>query len=152
MNFRGIPRNAVIGGAAAAVAVAVIATSGIGQAAAVDGPVLHLSRHGLPTDCEVAVQGTLKDGSPYSDSMHRQTCDGTLWMPTLRKDTSLSVEVKAHNPRDGAHTHKFMVDDARDQDKDVIDNATAICFLVKAFADEVVYTGMSANGGECNGS
>ena len=65
MGFQGIPRTAAIAGAAV-IAVAVVATSGIGQAAAADGPVLYLSNHGAPTGCHVTVYGTLTDGSPYT--------------------------------------------------------------------------------------
>jgi len=150
MGFQRIPRTTVIAGAAV-IAAAVVAMTGIGQAAATDGPVLYLNTHGSPTDCDVTVNGTLADGSPYSDGIHRQSCDGTLWMPQLRTDTKLSVDIKVSQPQNHSLTHEFTVKDTRDDTQDLIDNTTAVCFLVKAFGD-VVYTNMSVQGGRCNGS
>ena len=148
MGFQRIPRTFVIAGAAV-IATAVVATSGIGQAAATDGPVLYLNTHGAPTDCDVKVNGTLADGNPYSGKIHRQSCDGTLWMPQLRTDTKLYVDIEAFQPRSHSLTHEFTVKDARDDTQDFIDNTTAVCFLVKAFGD-IVYTNMSVQGGRCN--
>ena len=144
------PRTFVIAGAAV-IATAVVATSGIGQAAATDGPVLYLNTHGAPTDCDVKVEGTLADGSPYSGKIHRRSCDGTLWMPQLRTDTKLYVDIEAFQPNIHFLTHEFTVKDERDDTKDDIDNTTAVCFLVKSFGD-IRYTNMSVQGGRCNGS
>ena len=151
MGFRRIPRGTVIGGGAAVIAAAVVAMTGIGQAAAADGPVLYLSNHGAPTQCQVTVKGTLTDGSPYTDDLKRRSCDGTLWMPPLRTDTTLSVNVEVFQPGWRILTHDFTVKNERDDTKDFIDNTTAVCFLVKAFG-AIRYTNMSVQGGRCNGA
>jgi hypothetical protein len=71
-------------------------------------------------------------------------------MPPLH-GTKLSVDIRAFQPRDHSLTHEFTVKDAHDDTQDFIDNTTAVCFLVKAFGD-IVYTNMSVQGGQCNGS
>ena len=151
MNLRKPAIGAIIAGGAVAITTVVMATSGIGPAAAADGPVLFLNNHGSPTDCDVNVAGILKDGRPFSDGIHRQSCDGTLWMPALKSDTTLHVRVDANQPQTHSLEKDFTVKDARDENLLYIDNMTAVCFLVKAFGN-IVYTNMSAQGGDCNGS
>lgn len=150
MRFQRIPRRTVLGGGAAVVTAVVLAGSGIARAAESEGPVIYLSRHGAPTQCDVSVEGIHADGSMYKDSMHRDSCDGTLWMPELRIDTDLKVSVHANQPQDHSLTREFTVLYTRNYNN-VIDNQTAICFLVKSLG-KVVYTNMSAKGGECNGA
>ena len=151
MGFRRIPRRTVIGGGAAVIAVAVLATTGIGQAAAAsDGPVIYLSRHGAPTDCGILVKAAIKDGSDYSDSLYRPSCDGTLWLPALKTGTRLAVSAWTDSLAGGQTDGYFPVEDTRDAQNLVIDNKTAVCFLAKA-GGKVMYTNMSEKGGDCNG-
>ena len=148
MGFQRIPRTFVIAGAAV-IATAVVATSGIGQAAAASGPTVYLNRHGGPTDCSVLVAGTLEDGTSYKDSIHRRSCDGTLELPVLKKYSELRVSALAESMDAGRDTKVFTVQETLDYQGN-IDNNTAICFLAKAFG-AIVYTNMSPKGGDCNG-
>lgn len=139
-------------GGLAALATATLVFGSTGEATAMtEGPVLYLNTHGAPTDCDVSVDGTLEDGGQYHDTLNRQSCDGTLWMPALRSGTDLHVEVHVVQPRERSLEHDFTVENARDESLDDVDNATAVCFLVKALG-KIAYTNMSAKGGQCNGA
>jgi hypothetical protein len=140
--------------ALASVAVAVAATcfvrSEAASAADLGGPVLYVNRHGGPTTCYASVEGTKKDGSPYKDSLSRESCDGTLWMPPLATGSNLSVYLRVMYPWEYSVSRNFSVQSAMDPEQMVVDNNTAICFLAKADGHPV-YTNMSIKGGDCNG-
>ena len=140
MGFRRIPRGTVLAGGAAVIAVAALATTGIGQAAAANGPTVYLNRHGGPTVCGISVNGTLEDGSPYRDEMDRPSCDGTFELPVLKKDTELFVSVWTELMAEGNDVKTFTVTETLDNSQDKIDNKTAICFLAKAGARSLTRT------------
>jgi hypothetical protein len=113
------------------------------------GPVLYLSKHGAPTQCKVTVHGKDWDDASYSDSISRMSCDGTLWMPKLKWGTYLHVEVTVQQPSNNEASISFSVGPTM-VPNGVVDNDTAICFLVGSLGG-VGYTNMSAKGGDCNG-
>jgi hypothetical protein len=149
MGFRRIPRGAVLGGGAAVIATTVLATTGIGQAAAANGPTIYLSHHGAPSSCHIGAEGTREDGRSFKAGIGRPTCDGTLELPMLKKDTQLTVYALVESPWIGRDKKVFTVTGTLDNEGK-IDNDTAICFLAKA-GGQVIYTDMSPKGGDCNG-
>lgn len=114
------------------------------------GPVIFLNRHGTPTECSIAVDGVKKGGDRYQEQISRKSCDGTLWTPELELDSSLTIALYAKYPQKHSATAEVFIKKTRDDARSYVNNDTALCFLVKSDGD-LIYTNMSAKGGDCNG-
>jgi hypothetical protein len=98
------------------------------------GPVVYLNHEGTATDCEIAVTATTDTGEAYSKAYSRPNCDGGMMLPTLRLNSTLTVEADSEESDAGGD---LIVSDQLDVSQlstggaGYVSNSTAICFLVR---------------------
>jgi hypothetical protein len=98
------------------------------------GPVVYLNHEGTPTDCEITVTAMTDTGQAYSKTHSRPNCDGGMMLPTLRLNSTLTVEANSEESDAGGD---LTVSDRLDISKlpaggeGYVTNSTAICFLVR---------------------
>jgi hypothetical protein len=98
-----------------------------------DGPVVYLNREGAATDCELAVTATTDTGEAYSKTYSRPNCDGGMMLPTLRLNSTLTVEAASEDSDAGGDlivSDQLDISELSAGGEGYVTNSTAICFLV----------------------